>query len=318
MNQTITVVIPALNEERNIERCINSLRWCDKVIVIWMGQDKTGAIAKKLGAEVYTRRTPNTLRVNDSFNNTLRVLNDFRQVQKNINWAIDHCKTDWMLRIDADEVVTDELKKEILLTINSKYEIRNTKQYQNSNNKNSKQKDLINSNFGNSNLFRASNFDIRILPVAYGIPRSQYFCGGFLKGGDWAYDRLVRLFQPQFCRYDPIVSVHEQFKVIPVNGVYGVNGQIGYLKNKLLHYSHPTLKDVIDKFQKYTDMEAKELHITKFSAFWNMFTQPVYVFLRWTFWHHGYRDGFRGVLAGLMRGWYEYLKYSKYLFHNNG
>lgn len=49
--------------------------------------------------------------------------------------------------------------------INPKYEIRNTKQYQNLNDKNSKQNSLENSNFGNSDLFRASRFDIRILPI---------------------------------------------------------------------------------------------------------------------------------------------------------
>ena len=51
-NLSVTAVIPALNEENNIERCIKSLLWCDKVQVLWMGTDKTGDIAKSLGAEV--------------------------------------------------------------------------------------------------------------------------------------------------------------------------------------------------------------------------------------------------------------------------
>ncbi|MDO8609381.1 MAG: hypothetical protein Q7R95_02450, partial [bacterium] len=88
---------------------------------------------------------------------------------------------------------------------------------------------------------------------------------------------------------------------------------IGYLQNKLLHYSHPTLKDARNKFQKYTDVEIQNLHISKTSAFFKMLFQPVYVFLRWIIWHHGYRDGVRGLVAGIYRGWYEYLLYSKYL-----
>ncbi|MBI3366188.1 glycosyltransferase family 2 protein [Candidatus Roizmanbacteria bacterium] len=254
--QTITAVIPARNEENNITRCIESAKWCNKIIVMWMGNDKTGIIAKKMGAEV--------VKMNSSEKD------NFIGVQKNINWVIDHCTTDWILRVDADEVVTDKLQKEILslLTIHYSLQITNS-------------------------------------PIAYGIPRVQYFWGGFLKGGDWAYDRLVRLFQPKYCRYHPIVPVHEQFTV---------KGTIGYLKNKLLHYSHPTLKDAVKKFQVYTDIEAAHLQIAKFQAFWNLIFQPPYVFLRWTIWHHGYRDGIRGIIAGAFRGWYEFLLYKKYLF----
>ena len=167
--QTITAVIPAKNEEKHIEQCVKSLKWCTKITVMWMGNDKTGEIAKKLGAEVVKMNSSKT--------------DDFIGVQKNINWTIDHCSTDWMLRIDADEVVTEELKDEIFSILNYKSQILNDKSI--SNNK------ILNN-----------------IIVAYGIPRAQYFWGGFLKGGDWAYDRLVRLFKPKFCRYEPLVKVH--------------------------------------------------------------------------------------------------------------
>ncbi|MDO8611188.1 MAG: glycosyltransferase family 2 protein [bacterium] len=272
MRQTITAVIPALNEEKNITRCIESIKWCDKVIVMWMGRDKTGEIAEKLGAEV--------IKMNSASKD------DFASVQKNINWAIDHCDTDWMLRIDADEAVTDELHKEIQNVIHRNNQLPIT------------------------NYQKISNLKLKIENspqsgvVAYGIPRSQYFCGGFLKGGDWAYDRLIRLFKPKFCRYDPIVNVHEQFKV---------NGKIDYMKNRLLHYSHPTFKDVVEKFQKYTDIQIVDITDNYAIATLKMFILPVYIFLRWMIWHHGYRDGLRGIVAGLMRGWYEFLLYKKYL-----
>ena len=138
---------------------------------------------------------------------------DFEDVQKNLNWAIKNCSTDWILRIDADEVVTEELKVEI--------------------------RDIIRqSQIKSDKIGKGTDF-IRLNPISsdyivgYGIPRTPNFLGTFLKGGDWAYDRLVRLFRPKFCRYDPIVKVHEQFKV---------NGKIGYLKSSLLHYSHPDKK----------------------------------------------------------------------------
>ncbi|HLL61047.1 MAG TPA: glycosyltransferase family 2 protein, partial [Candidatus Nitrosocosmicus sp.] len=258
---------------KNIERCINSLLWCDKIIVMWMGKDKTGEIAIKLGAEVI------------EMNKNPPAGGDFVGVQKNINWAIDNCKTDWILRVDADEVVSKELQNEIEVILNkSEGSLANAR---------------------NANKLRDSS----ALPqndniVAYGIPRKHYIWGGFLKGGDWSYDRLIRLFRPQFARYDPIVHVHEQFRV---------TGKIGYLKHHLLHYSHPTIGIALKKFDTYTDVEVNDMKQSLPKAIFNFFIQPPYVFLRWMIWHHGYRDGLRGIIAASLRAWYEYLLYSKYL-----
>jgi glycosyltransferase involved in cell wall biosynthesis len=248
MTQTITAIIPTKNEEHNIKRCIESLMWCDKVQVLFMGNDKTGEIAKSLGAEVIERNK--------------REISDFEAVQENINFAIENAKTDWILRIDADEVVTPELKAEILEILN-------------------KNDDQI---------------------VAYGVPRKQFFIDDFLRGGDWAYDRLIRLFKKDVAKYEPIVPVHEQFVI---------KGETANLKHALLHYSHPTLNDVLRKFNLYTSMEAKNLKISNSEAFFKMIFLPPYIFLRWTFWHKGFVDGKRGIVAGILRGFYDFLVYAK-------
>jgi len=276
---TITAVIPAKNEERNIERCIKSVLWCNKVLVISTGTDKTADIAKKLGAEVVEKNKSN----ND----------DFEEVQKNINWAIENCTTDWMLRIDADEVVTPKLKEEIKSVI--KLESSKVRKLQPS----------------NTQTFKPLNFGTlkpSISPVAYGIPRIPNFLGTFLKGGDWAYDRLVRLFKPKYCHYQPIVKVHEQFKV---------NGQVGYLKNRLLHYSHPDMKTLLKKFDLYTTLEARQLKLTKLSAFLKLIFLPPYIFLRWMIYHKGYLDGIIGIKAAIMRAYYDFLLYKKFLKKNS-
>src|SRR3989344_3819092 len=269
MVQTITAVIPAKNEEKNITRCIKSLDFCDRVIVIWMGNDKTGEIAKKLGAEV----------IKKNFSKK----DDFRAVQKNINWVIDNCNTDWILRVDADEVVSDGLKNEIIFLLtkvggnekkvgvtsevtlreaDGRYEVPSLAVEKGS-------------RVTESTFFRYKEI------VAFGIPRKPFFLGAFLKGGDWAYDRLVRLFRPQFARYDPIVEVHELFKV---------KGEIGYLKNSILHYSHPDLKTIFRKFNSYTDVQIKEINDSLHLALLKMLVLPAYIFLRWTIWHLGIRD----------------------------
>lgn len=262
--QTITAVIPAKNEAVNISRCITSLKWCDRILVISTGSDKTGEIAEKLGAKVIRRKSTGE--------------QSFEDVQRNLNAAIDDCTTDWMLRVDADEVVTEELKHEITRILSSESMTRN------------------------------SRTESRDKYVAYGIPRKQYFLGTFLKGGDWAYDRLVRLFKPKFCRYDPIVKVHEQFKV---------DGQVAYLKSALLHYSHPDFKTLLQKFDFYTTLEAKELKESKLSALIKLVVLPPYIFLRWSFYHHGYRDGIMGFVAGTMRAYYDVMLYFKFLVQKN-
>jgi len=249
---TITVLIPARNEEENIARAVKSALWADQVIVLWDGNDKTKEIAQRLGAKVIIRNRSDK--------------QSFVSVQKNINWAIDNIDSDWFLRIDADEEITPKLRDEIQKTINKGGGI-----------------------------------------VAYGIPRNQYFWGDFLRGGDWYYDRLVRLFKKGKARYEPIVPVHEQFQVF---------GKTGYLKNRLNHYSHPNLSEAIKKFQLYTDIESQNLKISKGEALAKMVYLPPYVFLRWFFYHHGWRDGIRGLVAGAMRAWYEFLIYSKFIFRS--
>lgn len=95
----ITAIILAKNEELNIRRCIESiLGLADRIVVIDSGStDKTMDIARELGAEIYQHEP-------------------FVHYAKQFNWALDHVNvtTKWIYRIDADEVVSPELKAEII------------------------------------------------------------------------------------------------------------------------------------------------------------------------------------------------------------
>jgi len=90
---SITVIILTCNESQHIERCIKSIvDVVDHVVVIdSYSTDDTVKIAKSLGAVVYK--------------------NEFVNQAVQLNWALDNChiKSDWLLRLDADEVVTSEL-----------------------------------------------------------------------------------------------------------------------------------------------------------------------------------------------------------------
>lgn len=93
----ITVIIPTYNEERNVARSLSSVSWADQVFVFdSFSTDGTLGIAEEYGATVVQRK--------------------FDNFSDHKNWALDNLPVDhnWILLLDADEVVTDALEKEIL------------------------------------------------------------------------------------------------------------------------------------------------------------------------------------------------------------
>ncbi len=91
----ISAIILSKNEDRNIERCIQSVKWCDEIIVIDdNSSDKTVEIAKKYKTTVYSR-----------------FLSDSFSTQR--NFGISKVKNEWILFVDSDEVISDALAYEI-------------------------------------------------------------------------------------------------------------------------------------------------------------------------------------------------------------
>jgi glycosyltransferase involved in cell wall biosynthesis len=92
----ISVVILTLNEADNLPRCLDSVRWCDEILVVDSGStDDTVAIATASGARVLTRAF-------DTFAN-----------QRNYAMESGMLRHPWVLHLDADEVVTAELRDEL-------------------------------------------------------------------------------------------------------------------------------------------------------------------------------------------------------------
>jgi len=100
MNKTISVIIITKNESGHIARCLKSISWADEIIVLDSGStDDTVLICKQYTDHVYETDWP-------GFG---------PQKQR----ALDKATGDWVLSIDSDEQVTDELKQEILQAIES-------------------------------------------------------------------------------------------------------------------------------------------------------------------------------------------------------
>ena len=87
---TLSVAIITKNEEANIRRTLESVRWADEVIVVDSGStDRTCDIARQLGAKVFVE--------------------EWKGFAAQKNSAIEKCTGDWILSLDADEEVSEEL-----------------------------------------------------------------------------------------------------------------------------------------------------------------------------------------------------------------
>lgn len=90
----LSVIIITKNEASHIARCMESVSWADEIIVLDSGShDDTVAICRQFTDKVYQTDWPGF------------------GIQK--QRALDKAGGDWVLSIDADEVVTPELRLEI-------------------------------------------------------------------------------------------------------------------------------------------------------------------------------------------------------------
>jgi glycosyltransferase involved in cell wall biosynthesis len=91
----ISAAIVTLNEERNIARALESLRFVDEIVVVDSGStDRTREIAARLGARV--------------------IEEPWRGYAAQKNFAAECASHDWILSLDADESVNEELEGEVL------------------------------------------------------------------------------------------------------------------------------------------------------------------------------------------------------------
>ncbi len=99
----ISVIVLAKNEEKNIKECLESLKFCEEMIVIDdNSDDKTREIAKEMGAKVF-----------------IRALEGNFAAQR--NFGLEQVRGEWVLFVDADEIISPTLRDEI------KSEVRSTK-----------------------------------------------------------------------------------------------------------------------------------------------------------------------------------------------
>jgi len=92
---TISAIITTFNEEAHIAGCIESLLWCDEILVVdSFSTDRTPEICRGYGKVRFFQRT-------------------YYGSASQKNWAMDQVTNDWILIFDADERCTPALQREI-------------------------------------------------------------------------------------------------------------------------------------------------------------------------------------------------------------
>lgn len=154
----LSVAIIAKDEERHIGDCLASVAGlADEVVVLLDSRsaDRTGAICRTWGAAVHMLAWPGF------------------PAQR--NRALDLCQGEWVLFLDADERLTDQLREEILTIVDEPP----------------------------SSVQRPASI------LGYWIPRHNLFFGQRLRGGGWYPDPQLRLLRRDQARYDEARLVHE-------------------------------------------------------------------------------------------------------------
>lgn len=255
----ISVVLSVFNEEKNLADCLESVHGlADEIIVVDNSStDQTAAIAQKYTQKIYQR--PN-----------------FPMLNKNKNFGFSQATGDWILNLDGDERVTEELKKEILAIVATP----------------------------RRNPALPAGYHPRSgLPLGYEIPRKNIIFGQWIQHGLWWPDYQLRLFQRGRGQF-PCRHVHEKIKV---------QGETGKLASPLLHHNYQTVSQFIQKMDRiYTEDEVECRRQRGQKVAWHdAIRMPVRDFLSVFFAREGFKDGLHGLVLALLQSFYALVVFAK-------
>lgn len=267
----LSVVLATFNEESNIATCLSSIKnIADEIIVIdGSSTDKTREISESFGARVVKVENHPIFHINK---------------QK----ALEEATGEWILQLDADEIVSSELADEISKIIQmtnsqiDEYEstIKNMKLF-------TRHKALLENRDG-----KIGNESPEY--IAFFVPRSNFFLGKYLRWGGVYPDGVIRLVKNGKAFF-PAKDVHEQIVV---------EGRVGWLQNDLIHMDSPTFKRYLERNSRYIDLIVNEMNKDKlpknFTNGFNYFVyKPIHWFLMTSIRHKGILDGFQGIIFSL-------------------
>jgi glycosyltransferase involved in cell wall biosynthesis len=133
--------------------------------------------------------------------------------------------------------------------------------------------------------------------VGYFIPRKDFMWGSQLHHGDTGKIRLLRLARRDAGKWQG--KVHETWQV---------EHSTGSLKNPLLHYPHPTLKEFLTSINHYSSLRAREIYNAGDSINpAGIFLYPAGKFLYLWLVRLGFLDGTAGFVHAMLMSFYSFL-----------
>jgi glycosyltransferase involved in cell wall biosynthesis len=179
INVKISAVIITFNEENNIAQAIKSVAWADEILVVDSeSDDQTREIAESLGARVLTQK--------------------WLGFSKQKQFAIENASNSWIISIDADEAVSDQLREEILQ-------------------------------------LKISDTDTRF--DGYKIPRLSFYMNRPIRHGGWYPDRQLRLFNKTQGKWKEVL-IHESFILADSAGIGQLDGDIHHFSVENASHHH--------------------------------------------------------------------------------
>jgi glycosyltransferase involved in cell wall biosynthesis len=175
----ITATIITYNEEENIRAACESVSWVDEIVVVDSeSTDATREIATECGARVINRAWPGFA------------------AQK--QFTAEQASNDWILSLDADERVTDELRSSI-------EKLRQT--------------------------------DERGLADGYRIARRSFYMNRWIRGGGWYPDYQLRFYRKDRGRWVG-AHIHESVKMPEGARVETLDGDLLHYTARDAAYHH--------------------------------------------------------------------------------
>ncbi|WP_417445003.1 glycosyltransferase family 2 protein [Joostella sp.] len=224
----LSAVIITYNEVNYIKDCIESVLFADEIIV------------------VDSFSTDGTWEYLESHPKVTAIQHPFEDFTKQKSYALSLAKNDWVLFIDADEIITKELQSEIQTVLKNP----------------SKE--------------------------AYYIYRSFIMLGTPLRFSGFQTDKVYRLFNKMYVKFNPEKTVHEDLIV---------KGSSGGLNEKLEHHFFKSYKDYKRRMLLYGTYKGKELYKAKLNPnFYHLNIKPAYKFLTHYIIRLGFLDGKNGFI----------------------
>jgi glycosyltransferase involved in cell wall biosynthesis len=270
---TLSVCIITHNEEANIGRTLASVAELVKqtdgeIIVVDSGStDGTVEIARSYGAKV--------------------LVEPWKGYAAQKNSAIEKASGDWILSLDADELLDEELANDITQIVSAHHDGKE---------------------WCLTPKATRSTTD-RLKPAlaqpasGYWIARKNLFLGRWIRHGGFWPDRKLRLFRRG------LGQIQERL----VHETVTLRGAARNLEGSLTHHAYPTLNGYIGHMNKYSSLGAEQAVKEGKRGFslMNIVLRPFATFIYNYFFRLGFLDGREGLLLHLYHAAYTSWKYAK-------